>query len=196
VLVGWSAGVEIIQVFNHYFPVNVTGMAYIDGYPNYRVLEAITKHMDDSYVTASQSELLGTLWLIRNLEPFGAGAIVGGTNTFLPEEMKDYYRAYYRNNYFWYSQYQEVRNPNDLTSFLTKLGDDSKAAKPYPFAKVNLNWPDVTVPLLLMPANSTVYDPNSGNQYMTQMEKYQTKATNAIIDTLPGTHSIVYELPN
>jgi pimeloyl-ACP methyl ester carboxylesterase len=170
VLVGWSAGVEIIQVFNHYFPVNVTGMAYIDGYPNYRVLEAITKHMDDSYV--------------------------GGTNTFLPEEMKDYYRAYYRNNYFWYSQYQEVRNPNDLTSFLTKLGDDSKAAKPYPFAKVNLNWPDVTVPLLLMPANSTVYDPNSGNQYMTQMEKYQTKATNAIIDTLPGTHSIVYELPN
>jgi hypothetical protein len=83
--------------------------------------------------------------------------------------MKGYYRAYYRNNYFWYSQFQDIRNPNSLTGFLTKLGEENGATKPYPGSKVNLNWPDITVPLLLMPANSTVSDPNSGDQYLTQM---------------------------
>lgn len=169
-------------------------MAFIDGYPNYRVLEAITNDLDSNYVTSAKSGLLGVLWVVKNLEPLGTGAIVGSTNKFFPEETRDYYTAYYRNYYFWESQYQEIRNPNDKTEFLTKLGDDAGAPKPYPGAKINLNWPDITVPLLIMPANSTVSD-TKNPQYLTQVQKYQTKATSATISILPGNHGIVYEQP-
>ena len=112
-------------------------MAFIDGYPNYRVLEAITKNLTQDYVDGSRSGLLGILGLIKGLEPFGAGAIVGGTDKFYPEEMAAYYTAYYRNYYFWQSQYQDSRKPNDLTTTLTKLGDvQNPNNRPYPNATV------------------------------------------------------------
>ncbi len=38
IAVGWSAGVEIVQLLAYYFPGNITGLAFIDGYPNYRAL--------------------------------------------------------------------------------------------------------------------------------------------------------------
>lgn len=38
IAVGWSAGVEIVQVLAYYFPTNISGLAFIDGYPNYRAL--------------------------------------------------------------------------------------------------------------------------------------------------------------
>lgn len=191
VVVGWSAGVEIVQVFAASFPSNVTGMAFIDGYPNYRVLEAIANNYDSSYVTSAQGSLLTLLWLIRNLEPFGTDAIIGGASTYLPEEMRDYYTAYYRNYYTWYSQYQDIKNPYDLTTYLTKLGDDAGAQRPYVGAKVDLNWPNITVPLLLMPANDTITNPSSSNYYLLQMTKYQSKATTSTMSILPGNHGIV-----
>lgn len=33
ILGGWSAGVEIIQVYYSLFPQNVKGLIFIDGYP-------------------------------------------------------------------------------------------------------------------------------------------------------------------
>jgi|JI6StandDraft_1071083.scaffolds.fasta_scaffold08692_2 hypothetical protein len=59
-------------------------MAFIDGYPNYRVLEAITNDYDESYVDSTRGSLLAVLWLVKNLEPLGAGAIVGQVDKFLP----------------------------------------------------------------------------------------------------------------
>jgi hypothetical protein len=105
--------------------------------------------------------------------------------------MKSYYEAYYRNYGFWYAQYQDVRNPNDLTTLLTDLGDKQNPSnRPYPDAKVALNWPNITVPLLIMPANATIN--GTGNFYITQCQKYLSKSTSGQMMILPGEHGIVY----
>jgi hypothetical protein len=51
------------------------------------------------------------------------------------------------------------------------MGRESGAVLPYPNAKIYLNWPDIKVPLLVMPSNDTVSGSN-GQQYKTQSEKY------------------------
>lgn len=86
-----------------------------------------------------------------------------------------------------------MKNPNDITKWLTKIANDRGDVKPYPSS--SLNWPNITVPLLIMPANKTVSDATSGHMYYQQCQKYQSKATSATIDILPGEHSIVYENP-
>lgn len=107
--------------------------------------------------------------------------------------MRDYYQAYYRNYNFWYAQYQDVRNPNDLTKWLSDLGDkENPNNRPYPNATVALSWPNITVPLLVMPANSTVKD---GGMYWNQAQKYKDRATSAHLVVLPGEHDVVYENP-
>jgi hypothetical protein len=42
---------------------------------------------------------------------------------FNPNNIKFYYSAYYRNMYNWNSQYNDIKNPNDYTSWLTNLGN-------------------------------------------------------------------------
>lgn len=87
-----------------------------------------------------------------------------------------------------------MKNPNDLTKFLTDLGDKQNPNnRPYPNATVSLNWPNITVPLLIMPANSTT---STNNIYGTQIQKYLAKSTSGVIQVLPGEHSIVYEDPS
>lgn len=85
VAVGWSAGVELVQVLRYYYPANITGLGYVDGYPNYRVLEAIDRNLTEDYVAASAKSLVGLLGFIKNLEPFGIGAVVGSFPTYHPE---------------------------------------------------------------------------------------------------------------
>ena len=38
---GWSAGVELSIAFYYYYPERVDGLIFIDGYPDYLLLEAI-----------------------------------------------------------------------------------------------------------------------------------------------------------
>lgn len=38
---GWSAGVELSQIYRKIYPTNVQGMIFIDGYPDYITLTAI-----------------------------------------------------------------------------------------------------------------------------------------------------------
>jgi hypothetical protein len=69
-------------------------------------------------------------------------------------ESSQYYRAYYQTGYFWESQYFDIANPSHNTAWLTaKAGS---ASKPYPESKMSLNWPDISVPLLILPANNTL----------------------------------------
>ena len=42
------------------------------------------------------------------------------------------------------------------TNELSELGRITGSPLPYPNAKLYLNWPDIHVPLLVMPANKTV----------------------------------------
>jgi len=38
---GWSAGVEVSIAYSYYFPERVDGLIFMDGYPDYLLLEAI-----------------------------------------------------------------------------------------------------------------------------------------------------------
>ena len=38
---GWSAGVELSQIYGSLYPGDVEGMIFMDGYPNYLTLMAI-----------------------------------------------------------------------------------------------------------------------------------------------------------
>lgn len=38
---GWSAGVELAQIYRKIYPANVQGMVFMDGYPDYLTLTAI-----------------------------------------------------------------------------------------------------------------------------------------------------------
>jgi pimeloyl-ACP methyl ester carboxylesterase len=60
---GWSAGVELSSIYAKLYPVNVQGMLFIDGYPNYLDLMAI----NDNKSQRVEAGTLGTLWITRVL---------------------------------------------------------------------------------------------------------------------------------
>lgn len=57
---GWSAGVEISQIYRKIYPTNVQGMVFLDGYPNYLLLTAIYKNKT-TYVPFSNEGVIGIL---------------------------------------------------------------------------------------------------------------------------------------
>jgi pimeloyl-ACP methyl ester carboxylesterase len=46
---GWSAGVEISQIYAKIYPQNVKGMIFMDGYPDYLILDAICNNKSEAY---------------------------------------------------------------------------------------------------------------------------------------------------
>lgn len=143
---GWSAGVEISEVYTKLYPTFVQGLLFLDGYPDYLALMAIQDNRSEKIV----GNTLGVLWITRALEPFGLG-LIPGSSPISNSTTNNYYKAYYQTGYFWESQYFDVANPDSLTDWLTSAA--GSATKPYPQSSINLNWPDITVPLLVLPAN-------------------------------------------
>ena len=134
--------------------------------------------------------------LLRFFTPFGADFIVG-SSPIKNNTVSSYYRAYYQTGYFWQSQYYDLANPSvSNTDWLTQNAGSSPF--PYPTASIPLNWPDITVPLLVLPANDTLY---GGSQcctmYLTQSQKYISKCTNPkkLMQIMPGKHEFVLETP-
>lgn len=76
------------------------------------------------------------------------------------------------------------------TQELADIGKQTGSPLPYPNAKIYLNWPDIKVPLLVMPANNTI---SGAVQYKTQSEKYIEKCTSSIkkLEVIEGAHDFV-----
>ena len=74
-------------------------------------------------------------------------------------------------------------------------GNDTK---PYPNSPINLNWPNIDVPLLVMVADQTVAGGSSSEVYMRQAQKYLDKCTNTKKDliVMKGAHDFVLNSPN
>lgn len=87
----------------------------------------------------------------------------------------------------------DVVNPFSTTNWLTQsAGSD---VKPYPDSKINLNWPDIDVPLLVMPANATVSIGDYSKMYIEQSQKYIDKCTSPTknLMIIQGDHGYVLE---
>jgi len=72
------------------------------------------------------------------------------------------------------------------------------STKPYPSSAINLNWPDISVPLLVLPAKDTVSkDDKYSPAYLTQCQKYIDKCTSANKQLTPieGDHGFVLKNP-
>lgn len=70
---GWSAGVELSLIYANLYPTNVQGLIFMDGYPDYLTLMGIY----DNKTSAIKVNTLGVTGIVRVLEPFGLGLIVG-----------------------------------------------------------------------------------------------------------------------
>ncbi len=87
----------------------------MDGYPDYISLMSIY----DNKTEVIPNNVAGLTGVIRVLEPFGLGLIVGG-NLIPNSTLNQYYKAYYQTGYFWESQYFDVVNPFfSTTNWLT-----------------------------------------------------------------------------
>lgn len=84
-----------------------------------------------------------------------------------------------------------MANPHPTTTWLTSKAGN--ATKPYPDSKIQLNWPDIGVPLLIMPANNTVSSGQYQNIYWKQCQKYLQKCTagSKEIKLMEGDHGFV-----
>lgn len=84
-----------------------------------------------------------------------------------------------------------------MTSWLTSVANAKGDAKPVynnSTSPIELNWPNIEIPLLLLPASTTVYASNgSETMYMLQMDKYLEKCTNVIKEMyiIIGDHGFV-----
>lgn len=89
-----------------------------------------------------------------------------------------------------------MSNPYSPTEWLTN--HSNLTIVPYPNSTIALNWPDIEVPLLIMPASSTVNSSEKyGPMYMKQCDKYLEKCTNAKkkIKVMDGDHGFVLKSP-
>lgn len=86
----------------------------MDGYPDYMRLMSIY----DNKTQAMEANVAGITGIVRVLEPFGLGLIVG-SNQIPNQTLNAYYKGYYQTGYFWESQYFDVLNPYSLTKWLT-----------------------------------------------------------------------------
>lgn len=94
-------------------------MVFIDGYSDYRHLEAIDRNLTQAYIDSTTKSLVSLLDFLRWTEPLGLGLLVGKFSNYKPDSMEDYYTAYYRNYMFWNSQYIDVSKKQQFTSYLT-----------------------------------------------------------------------------
>jgi pimeloyl-ACP methyl ester carboxylesterase len=70
---GWSAGVELALVYQYYYPEQVAGMVFMDGYPDYLILGAVAKNASE--IEDPHTELIANIF--RVFEPFGLGLFFG-----------------------------------------------------------------------------------------------------------------------
>lgn len=119
-----------------------------------------------------------------------------GSNPIADQQSSKYYRTYYQTGYFWESQYFDVANPFDTTQWLTNAAGSN--TKPYPNASLYINWPDIVVPLLILPAKDTLEKGQYSPIYVTQVQKYLDKCTNVNKNKviMDGDHGFVLVIPD
>jgi pimeloyl-ACP methyl ester carboxylesterase len=70
---GWSAGVELAIAYSYYFPDRIEGLIFMDGYPDYLLLEAIQSN--SSTIRNPHTLLIASVF--RFIEPYGFGLFFG-----------------------------------------------------------------------------------------------------------------------
>lgn len=66
----------------------------------------------------------------------------------------------------------DTSNKQQFTPHLSKLAEIIQSPKPYN-TTIDLNWPNINIPLLILAANKTVDNGNPSNIYYIQCLKYQ-----------------------
>lgn len=175
------------MIYQYYYPEKVKALVFMDGYPDYLRLEAVVKNETD--IRNPRIQLLANLF--RVLEPFGFDMLFGD-NPIANTTLQDYYRAYYRTGHLWDSQSTELKYfPS--TDWLCDEAINLNSTPAYPNTRIYLNWPDVTVPLLIMPSNSTTGGQDPANQYWIQSNKYLQKCSSPLkkLTVMAGAHDFV-----
>ena len=202
ILVGHSAGVEIIQTFaigaansvlssvvpsdtiNSAGPAKqfeVKGLAFLDGYPNYlRLLKYSQSAMD-----FDKQRVCTALQAARAFEAVGLTRAVTGTQSdFNPPSEAGRYAATYNTGHAWYAQFVEycsLASGNDGNGALLQSAAQALGLSPYDAAN-GIAWPPAPAgaPVLIMPAGGTVADGRDGiNMYWKQVLAYNATMAGA-----------------
>jgi len=59
---GWSAGVELSIIYQYYYPQQVVGMVFMDGYPDYLTLGAVIANASE--VENVHTELIANIFRV------------------------------------------------------------------------------------------------------------------------------------
>ena len=89
-----------------------------------------------------------------------------------------------------------MSNPDPTTPWLTESAGADQI--PYPISNIPLNWPNIDVPLLILPAKATVNGTDKYSEmYYIQCQKYLAKCANANkqMVMMDGDHGFVLEKP-
>lgn len=70
---GWSAGVQLSIGYYYYYPQRVAGLIFMDGYPDYRYLEAIQSNSS----TVPNHHELAISKVFRFIQPYGIDIFFG-----------------------------------------------------------------------------------------------------------------------
>lgn len=189
ILVGHSAGVELLQVWAYINPTRVAGYAAADGYPNYlRLLK-----LSQAYIDSDTQRVCAALQSARGFEPVALPRLIFTSSPFNPPDQTGAMHYTYTNGKNAFTQYNEFckRGGPDNTDWLAaaaRLQDPS--AQPFD-ASNGLLWPRLPsgTPVLLLPAKDTVSKPD--DPYYKQMLAYNATLSpgRSSVVVAPGSHA-------